>query len=172
MSSETRGFMAALTIEERQSAFIQSLAEGPGGDTAIYARLLGLKPARGRPLNLSAMIEQGLPVKSGRTLADHMGLNVLTLLVDFIGLSDSTARRRVRAAGAFTPDESDRLLRYARIFKLATELMEGNEEHAREWLNTGTDALGGETPMACATTETGARRVEDLIIALEHGMFA
>ena len=49
--------------------------------------------------------------------------------------------------------------------------MEGDEAAAREWLDSRSSGLGGMTPLQCATTEVGARRVEDLIISLEYGMF-
>lgn len=68
--------------------------------------------------------------------------------------------------------ESDRVVRYARILSLATKLMHGSEEHAREWLSSPANALGGSTPLETAVTETGARRVGDIIITLECGMFS
>jgi putative toxin-antitoxin system antitoxin component (TIGR02293 family) len=63
------------------------------------------------------------------------------------------------------------LVRFARLFRLATELYDGDEEAAREWLRKPAPALDGETPLDHADTEAGAREVEVLIGRLEHGVY-
>ena len=69
------------------------------------------------------------------------------------------------------PGRSDRLLRFARLFRLAVELHDGDEEAARDWLRKPARALDGETPLDRADTEAGAREVENLIGRLEHGVY-
>ena len=76
-------------------------------------------------------------------------------------------RREKQAKPRLNPDESDKLVRYAFLLSQATRLMENNEEAAQEWLDSPSPALGGQTPLECATTEVGARLVEDLITSLE-----
>ena len=80
-----------------------------------------------------------------------------------------TLTRRKRE-GVF-PDESDRLLRAARLFGRALEVFDGNREAAAEWLTTAPPALGG-VPIAFARTDLGTREVERLIGRLEHGVFS
>jgi putative toxin-antitoxin system antitoxin component (TIGR02293 family) len=63
------------------------------------------------------------------------------------------------------------VLRFARLFRLATELYDGDEEAARAWLSKPARALDGETPLEHAETEAGAREVENLIGRLEHGVY-
>jgi putative toxin-antitoxin system antitoxin component (TIGR02293 family) len=67
-------------------------------------------------------------------------------------------------------DESNQLLRLSRVLKRATDLHEGDQSSAREWLETPMPALGGRRPLELAQTELGAREVEDLIGRIEHGV--
>ena len=69
-----------------------------------------------------------------------------------------------------TSGESDRLLRTARLFRLAVDLFDGDRQAARQWLQTPKRALGGATPLDHAATEVGAREVEDLVGRAEHGV--
>jgi putative toxin-antitoxin system antitoxin component (TIGR02293 family) len=92
--------------------------------------------------------------------------DTLTLLQ----IAPATLKRR-REAGALQTAESDRVLRFARLLELATALMGGNENAARTWLKTPAPSLGDDTPLQRATTEFGAREVEDLIGRLRHGVF-
>jgi len=80
------------------------------------------------------------------------------------------ARRKV--VGRLSPEESERLLRLSRIFEKAVALFEGNVDAAVAWLRRPKRALGDKSPLTYSRTEVGARQVEDLIGALEHGIFA
>ena len=72
--------------------------------------------------------------------------------------------------GRLRPDESDRLVRAARVFSLAVGLFDGDLEAARSWLTHPLPALSGSTPWDYAATEIGAREVENLIGRLEYGI--
>ena len=50
--------------------------------------------------------------------------------------------------------------------------MAGDPIAAQRWLTTRHPALGDETPLRRASTETGGREVEDLIGRLRHGVFS
>lgn len=89
----------------------------------------------------------------------------------FVAIPQRTLSRR-QGRGRLSPDESDRVLRASRIFDMAAELFEGDTAAARTWLETPQRGLGGETPLDFASTEVGAREVENLIGRLEHGVFA
>ena len=161
----------------RQAASIKSLADPalarqPTGETNIYRHFLGLRTSGNRLLNVIEEVKRGLPLSAGETLAGHMGVEIKTFFTAYVGMSESTARRRLKSQAGFTVDESDRLVRYAHLLQRATQLMEGDETDAREWMLTPAPALGGNTPLETADTETGARRVEDLILSLEYGMFS
>jgi putative toxin-antitoxin system antitoxin component (TIGR02293 family) len=87
-----------------------------------------------------------------------------------VAIPQRTLTRR-QAEGRLAPDESDRVLRASRVFDLAVDLFEGDLAGARRWLQTPQPGLGGEIPLEFASTEVGAREVENLISRLEHGVF-
>jgi putative toxin-antitoxin system antitoxin component (TIGR02293 family) len=89
----------------------------------------------------------------------------------FVAIPQRTLSRRQRQ-GRLQADESDRVLRASSIFDLAVDLFDGDIAEARRWLQTPQRGLGGETPLDFASTEVGAREVENLIGRLEHGVFA
>ena len=88
----------------------------------------------------------------------------------FVAIPQRTLTRR-QSQGKLQPDESDRVLRASRIFDMVVALFEGDISAARKWLQTPQRGLGGETPLDFASTEVGAREVENLIGRLEHGVF-
>ncbi|WP_341501318.1 antitoxin Xre/MbcA/ParS toxin-binding domain-containing protein [Gallaecimonas sp. GXIMD4217] len=90
---------------------------------------------------------------------------------NLLSIPASTLRRR-ELAGRLHVDESDRVVRYARLKDAAVQLMHGDNEAAVQWLHTPQQLLQNETPIQHATTEVGAREVEDLIGRLRHGVFS
>ena len=175
--STSVGFMQEGSDEERRAAFIDSLTNNALNQSRsealdVYQRYLGLRPSKNKRFNIIELVKSGLPLSAGKTLAGHIGVEMKTFFTVYVGMSDSTMRRRLKEQMALSVDESDRVVRYAHLLSLATQLMEGSEEDAREWLASSSPALGGATPLETATTEAGARRVEDLIVSLEYGMFS
>src|SRR5437867_8646335 len=138
------------------------------------ARTLVKAHAKGRRIHarsVRARIRAGLPVAEFDALRDLLGLTVEGL-ADRIGMSIATLSRRRQSRQPLDAGLSDRLLRFARLFRLATELHDGDEDAARAWLGKPARALDGETPLDHADTEAGAREVENLIGRLEHGVYA
>lgn len=136
-------------------------------------RTLVGKHVRGRALSthdVVARVKAGLPVAEFDALRDLLGLTVEDM-ADRIGISIATLSRRRRTGEPLDAGQSDRLLRYARLFRQATDLHNGDEEAARLWLRKPARALGGETPLDHAGTEMGAREVEELIGRVEHGVY-
>lgn len=121
------------------------------------------------PRQMVDMIRAGLPAERFDVLREALDVSTRELL-DLIGLTKSTLSRR-RRRGHFDSDESDRILRVARLFTHAVRAMEGRE-NARRWLKEPARALGGERPLAFADTEPGAREVERLLLRIEHGVFS
>lgn len=89
----------------------------------------------------------------------------------FLTIPQSTLNRR-KKEGFLHPDESDRVVRLARLKDATLALMQGDESAAIAWLRTPLDIFGGETPLEYSSTELGARDVEDLIGRLRHGVFS
>ncbi|PVV06403.1 MAG: hypothetical protein B6D77_15860 [gamma proteobacterium symbiont of Ctena orbiculata] len=92
-------------------------------------------------------------------------------IAQVLSIPPSTLQRR-KKAGLLQTDESDRVVRLASLKDAVVAMMRGNDEAAVAWLHTPLDILGGESPLEHASTELGARDVEDLIGRLRHGVFS
>ena len=67
-------------------------------------------------------------------------------------------------------DESDRLLRLARLGAQAAYVL-GSEEKAARWLRRPNRALGNEVPLELLESDIGARQVEEVLGRIEHGVY-
>jgi putative toxin-antitoxin system antitoxin component (TIGR02293 family) len=80
------------------------------------------------------------------------------------------SRRRKQGKQLLTADESDCLVRLARILLLAEDVF-GERTKAISWLMSGPNAaLAGESPISVLATETGARLVETMLVQIDHGI--
>jgi putative toxin-antitoxin system antitoxin component (TIGR02293 family) len=118
----------------------------------------------------AAQVKAGLPVTELDALRELLGVTVENL-AGKIGISIATLSRRRQRGQRLDAGHSDRVLRFARLFRLAAELHDGDEDAARAWLRKPARALDGETPLEHAETEAGAREVEQLLGRLEHGVY-
>lgn len=115
-------------------------------------------------------IKQGLQARSLSILEESLDVSQKQLS-GLLAIPTSTLTRR-RQEGRLKPDESDRVVRFARLKDSAVQTMAGDEKAATHWLNTPLEILGGETPLLHASTELGARDVEDLLGRIRHGVFS
>lgn len=132
----------------------------------FYVALLGLRTFE--PLKLSVRVRNGLPYTALERFQRNTSFTSATIAV-LIQLPPRTLARR-KAAGRLEPDESDRLMRAARIFGRALALFEGDASAARHWLSSKQPVLGNFVPLDLAATDVGALEVEHLIGRLEHGI--
>ena len=116
------------------------------------------------------MVRSGLPFSTLDEVAAAAGVGRLAL-ARVIGLPATTLARR-RKAGVLAEEESDRLVRVARLVALVHDMMLGNGKAASRWLRDPHELLEGESPLERASTEVGSRDVEDLIGRLRHGIFS
>lgn len=120
--------------------------------------------------DLIARLKRGLPPSAFDRLKDELDL-AADALADLTGVSTRTLARRKKRAEPLAPATSERLLRLARLYEIATDVL-GDEDEARQWLKAPNAALGGHTPLDYADTELGAREAEDLLGRIAHGVFA
>lgn len=132
----------------------------------FYVVLLGLSTFETAALR--GRVEAGLSYQSLERVRRALGVPTAQI-AEFIWVPARTLARR-REARRLQPDESDRLVRLARIVGLALKLFDGELEEARRWLLAPNVALGSEAPVRMASTGVGAREVEHLIGRLEHGI--
>lgn len=132
----------------------------------FYVTLLGLSTFETTALH--GRVEAGLSYQALERVRQALDVSTKEF-ADLIWISTRTLARR-KESRRLEPDESDRLVRLARIVGLALRLFEGDLVQARRWLLATNVALGDEAPIRMATTEVGAREVEHLIGRLEHGI--
>lgn len=143
------------------------------------AAIYGLKPATQArqtaqadeamgPGEVVECIRAGLPMVEFEALQELLGLGAEEL-AGHLAISRSTLIRR-RKSRRLDAQESDRLLRYARLYARAERVF-GEPEAARGWLKQPARALGYESPLHFSETEAGAREVENLLGRIEHGVF-
>lgn len=114
-------------------------------------------------------VRDGLPITELHATQELLGLTE-ERLGGLLGMSRATLHRR-KKTGQLDRAESDRLVRYARLFSRATAAL-GGIEGARSWLLAPARAFHGECPLDFADTEIGAREVEALLGRIEHGVFS
>lgn len=131
--------------------------------TAVYA------PTSSAAGEMVERIRAGLPMVEFVALQELLGLGA-EALAQHLAISRSTLVRR-RKSGRLDMQESDRLLRYARLYARAQTVLQ-DDTAARDWLKQPARALGFITPLTFAETEAGAREVEALLGRIEHGVFS
>jgi putative toxin-antitoxin system antitoxin component (TIGR02293 family) len=134
------------------------------------AEVLGGKAVLKRPVRtwgeLEQMVRDGLPKRSlqlvaSRALPDGEPASSLVYRV----VPVATFKRRVR----LTPEESARTERLARVVALSESIWNDDEE-TRAFLNRPHPLLDNRPPIEVASTELGARRVEQLLHSAEQGL--
>jgi putative toxin-antitoxin system antitoxin component (TIGR02293 family) len=148
-----------------------------GGDPIVtaarIAKTLGASGARqGKGATaeaLQAQVRTGLPYAALEAVATGFAIGPSDL-VAILHLPARTLARRKREK-RLRPDESDRLFRLGRIAALADEVL-GSREKATRWLHEPNRALASAVPLRQLDTEVGARRVEDLLLRIAHGVYS
>jgi putative toxin-antitoxin system antitoxin component (TIGR02293 family) len=121
------------------------------------------------PTKLIHRIQKGLRFTELETLQHSLDMPFEQLAAK-LSISRSTLQRR-KHAGRLSPDESDKLLRFARLLEQATDLF-GNLERGRAWLKFPQYGLGGVVPLDYAGTEAGAREVENLLGRIKYSVYS
>lgn len=134
----------------------------------LYGRLSDLlSVAVASESDLLMEVTRGLPSAAYTTLTDNLHINP-----SYVG-SESTIRRRLQSGERFSTDESERMVRLARVHALAVELF-GSEAAAEAWLRRPAKFVPDAEPVSpyeLATRDVGARMVEALMLRAAHGIF-
>jgi putative toxin-antitoxin system antitoxin component (TIGR02293 family) len=118
------------------------------------------------PADLSKLARAGLPTASF-ALFVKKGFSRAEL--DWI-IPARTFTHRQKNKGVLTIEESDKLLRAAKIQALAWEVL-GDSTKANNWLHQKRALFNGISAMELIRTEHGAQLVEEALIQMEEGYF-
>jgi putative toxin-antitoxin system antitoxin component (TIGR02293 family) len=117
--------------------------------------------------DLVKLVIKGLPASALRRMSESIDLDL-----SYIG-PETTIRRRLQEKQKLTTDESERLVRIARITAIAQALFE-DPVSANRWLAAPANFLAESeqvSPLQLAVTDSGARVVESLMLQTAHGIF-
>jgi putative toxin-antitoxin system antitoxin component (TIGR02293 family) len=114
-------------------------------------------------------IQSGIPFASAVAFKEALRLTNAEL-ASILGISARTLARLDPAKGRLDSVSGDRLVRAARLYSIAAEVLEDAEAAAR-WLKSPQRALGGATPLHLAESDVGTRAVEALLGRMEYGVY-
>jgi putative toxin-antitoxin system antitoxin component (TIGR02293 family) len=137
----------------------------------IVAASLGLPEKTGPStwMEMSKRMEAGLPARVVASFAQRVAPEDRAFQYRFV--PKPTLARRIKAK-RLSPEESDKIVRVARVWAMAVEVW-GSEARAREFLFWPHPMLDGAAPLdAVFATEVGAREVESILGRLQYGTAA
>jgi putative toxin-antitoxin system antitoxin component (TIGR02293 family) len=112
-------------------------------------------------------IEQGLPVRAADALLELGDLSEADLDEVVPRRTLSHARKR----GRFSAEQSDRIVRAARIYSRAHEVF-GDREKANRWMRRPNRVLEGKTPLSLLRTSSGSELVEAILDRIAYGVYS
>lgn len=71
-----------------------------------------------------------------------------------------------------TQDQADWEVRITLVTSRSKQVFSSRPGYSGEWLCTPNPALQGRTPLQAVSTDSGFRAVKDLLVKIEHGMYA
>jgi len=118
--------------------------------------------------DLIIKVKKGLPVSAFEKLRKKLGVSD-NFLSQIVNIPKRTLTRR-KQQGKLNADESEKVLRIARLYDRALEVFE-DQQAAEKWLKEPARGLGKAIPLKYARTELGAHEVERLLTRIEYGVF-
>jgi putative toxin-antitoxin system antitoxin component (TIGR02293 family) len=119
---------------------------------------------------MANLVIRGIHPESLFQLREIFGLSVQGI-ADLVAISKSTLLRRTARRQLLNQEESERVLRFLRLYRKAVSVFK-TREAALNWFQTELKALGDKTPMEFAKTEPGARLVESILGRISEGVFS
>ena len=141
---------------------------------AAIAEVLGgkkvLKKRVGTPAQLMTLIREGLPADILPSIAAELSMD-RSAVAKVVGISGRTLSRRLASRSRLSAEESDRMVRLARVLALANDTL-GDRAKASRWLQTPNRALQGSTPFELLDTDAGVQSVETILGRIAYGIYS
>jgi putative toxin-antitoxin system antitoxin component (TIGR02293 family) len=118
--------------------------------------------------DLAEIVENGLPTDS-LALLKEKGLTYSE--ISEIVISPRTLKHRKSRGENLSHEETDRLVRVARIVALAENVF-GNRAKALLWLRTADDRMSGRNPLSMLQTDAGGRLIESTLWQIDEGVYS
>jgi putative toxin-antitoxin system antitoxin component (TIGR02293 family) len=136
------------------------------------AEVLGGSAALGhlnKPEDLREAVRAGLPLIALHSLQQSLQIS-REGLSRMLSMPERTLARRQKQA-RLTADESDRLIRVARVMAHAIQVL-GSRDKAAHWLRAANRALDGSAPLSLLDTDIGAQQVSEILGRIEYGIYS
>jgi len=149
----------------------QSAIDAENGENPTLYERIGLKLGVAAPRSdsdLVTLVEHRLSVQALASLVKH-GLaeqEIFSLVLPRRTLTHRRAKHQL-----LTREESDRVVRLARVTALAEQVF-GDDAKAARWLRKAKRRFGSRSPLEMLATETGARLVEEMLYQIDDGVVA
>jgi len=140
----------------------ETLIKTLGGPSVLKRRVATLQ-------DLHRLVEAGLPYAALEMIMRRFQLERDEVEI-LLQVPPRTMARR-KQSRRLHRDESDRLMRLARLAAQATQIF-GAEEKAAAWLHRPNLAIGHATPLHLLGSDVGAKQVEELLGRIEHGVIS
>ena len=127
--------------------------------------MIGIAPRS--DFDLARITEEGISTDSLSALKDR-GLTFSE--ISEIIISPRTLKHRKARREPLSHEETDRVVRVARILSLAEEIF-ASREKALMWLRMPDERLENRTPLKMLTTESGGRLVENMLWQIDEGIY-
>lgn len=140
---------------------------------AMVCRGLGGVKVIGSPrsdLEFVPIVRAGFPVEAFTAVSKWIELGDETLYKT-LRVAKRTGARRKANATRLKSRESELLLRLARVFAMAIDIL-GNKSKARRWLLSENRSLGGQPPIEMLDTDIGFQHAVDSLKRVEFGVYS
>jgi putative toxin-antitoxin system antitoxin component (TIGR02293 family) len=149
------------TADRISVSYLDVLLDLLGKQFAIYMSVSSL-------LDLHKAVHNGIPYRSFERLREILNISQAEF-AELLMISPRTVQRRKREK-RFTPEESDRILRVARLFARSVMVF-GDNDRALLWLRSPLPTLGGRPPWELMDTDIGVEQLEDILGRIEYGVY-
>jgi len=130
-------------------------------------RALGVKVRQEE--DLIEQIHRGLPYKTLESVMERMEMEK-PFVIAFLGVTARTLQRR-QTEKVLTREESDRVVRLARVYERAVKVL-GDPGEATAWLHHPNITLSNKTPLEVMDNVIGEGRVLALLGRIEQGVYS
>ena len=113
-------------------------------------------------------VERGLPIATLEEFSAYSGISIKDLLE--VVIPARTLKHRRARQEPLSIDESDRLVRVAKMYELAVKVY-GDRDDGKDWLMSRMRRFDGKTALSMLRTAAGEAAVREFLIQIDEGIF-
>jgi putative toxin-antitoxin system antitoxin component (TIGR02293 family) len=142
---------------------VEAIAEVLGGTKILRKKI-------GTASELVELTRKGLPAGILPAMAVELSMD-RAAVAKVAGISGRTLSRRIASHSLLSAEESDRMVRLARVLAFANDTL-GDRSKVSRWLQTPNRVLNGSTPFELLDTDAGVQSVETVLGRIAYGVYS